>query len=53
MKGPSVKQNMKHSVFKIGRSTPWVDLPVDLNGNFRFLLFKLILEDQLADLPPR
>ena len=31
---------------------PPVDLPVDLNGNFRFLLFKLILADQLADLPP-
>ena len=37
------------SVFKIGRSTPPVDLPV--TGNFRFLLFKLIVADQLADLP--
>ena len=35
-----------------GRSTPPVNLPVDLNGNFRFLLFELILADQLADLPP-
>ena len=35
-----------------GRSTPWVDLPVDLNGNFKFLLFKLIMADQLADLTP-
>ena len=35
-----------------GRSTPPVDLPVDLNGNFRFLLLELILTDQLADLPP-
>ena len=41
------------SAFKIYRSTPpQVDLPVDLNGNFRFLLFKLIWADQLADLPP-
>ena len=31
---------------------PPVDLPVDLNGNFRFLLFELILLDQVADLPP-
>ena len=29
-----------------------VDLPVDLNGNCRFVLFELILADQLADLPP-
>ena len=28
------------------------DLPVDLNGNSRFLLFKLIVADQLADLTP-
>ena len=41
------------SVFKIGRSPPPpVDLPVDLNGNFRFLLLELIWADQLADLPP-
>ena len=31
---------------------PKVDLPVDLNGNFRFLLLELIWADQLADLPP-
>ena len=31
---------------------PPVDLPVDRNGNFRFLLSELILADQLADLPP-
>ena len=34
----------------IGRSTPTIDLPV--NGNFRFLLYKLFLADQVADLPP-
>ena len=33
----------------LGRSTP-LDLPV--NGNFRFLLYKLFLADQVADLPP-
>ena len=32
---------------------PPVDLPVDLNGNLRFLLLELILADQLADLPPK
>ena len=31
---------------------PPVDLPVDLNGDFRFLLLEPILADQLADLPP-
>ena len=35
-----------------GRSIPPVDLPVDLNGNFRFLLLELTWADQLADLPP-
>ena len=30
-----------------------VDLPVDLNSNFGFLLLELIWADQLADLPPK
>ena len=29
-----------------------IDLPVDLNGNFRLLLLELILGDEVADLPP-
>ena len=29
-----------------------VDLPVDLNDNFGFLLLELIQADHLADLPP-
>ena len=32
---------------------PQVDLPVDLNGNFRFLLLDLIWADQLAYLSPQ
>ena len=32
--------------------SPQVDLPVHLNGNFRFLLLELIWADQLADLLP-
>ena len=31
---------------------PPVDLPVDLNGNFRCLPLELILADHLADLTP-
>ena len=31
--------------------TPSVDLPVDLIGNFRILMLKLIWADELADLP--
>ena len=33
---------------KLADISPHVDLPVDLNGNLRFLLFELILADQLA-----
>ena len=40
MKGPSVKQSMKCKV-----CSKLADLPVDLNGNFRFLLLELILAD--------
>ena len=40
----------------IGRSTgryaPQVDLPVDVNDSYRFVLLKLIWADQLADLLP-
>ena len=47
-----MKQSVKHKVCsKLADLPNPVDLPVDLNGNFRFLLFKLILADQLADLP--
>ena len=39
-----------YSVFKIADlPPPRVDLPVDLNGNLRFLLFELILADQLIN----
>ena len=37
---------------QLGDLPPPVDLPVDLNGNFRFLLLELILADEVADLPP-
>ena len=53
MKGPSVKQSMKCKVCSKLTDVPPIDLPVDQNGNFRLLLFELILADQLADLPPR
>ena len=53
MKGPSVKQSMKHKVCsKLADLPPWEDLPLDLNGNFKFELFELIWADQLADLTP-
>ena len=42
-------RNVKLPLRSTGRSTWGVDLPVDLNGNFRFLLLELILADQLAD----
>ena len=41
-----------HIGISTSRSTPLVDLPVDLKGNFRFLLLKIILADQLAHIPP-
>ena len=44
---------MKHQVCsKLADLPPQVDLPVDMNGNFRFLLLELKWADQLADLPP-
>ena len=53
MKGPSVKQSKKCKACpKLADLPTQVDLPLDLNGNFRFEIFKLILADQLADLPP-
>ena len=43
-------QSMKRKVCsKLANLPPRVDLPVDLNGNLRFLLLELILVDQLAD----
>ena len=49
-----MKQSMKCKVCsKLADLPPQVDLPVDLNGNLRFLLFKLIWADQLADLLPQ
>ena len=50
MKGPSVKQSMKHQVCSKLADLPPIDLPV--NGNFRFLLYEPFLADQVADLPP-
>ena len=49
-----MKQSMKRKVCSklADLPPPRVDLTLDLNGNFRFLLFELILADQLADLPP-
>ena len=46
--------NVRELIFGIsaGRCIPPVDLPVDVNGNFRFLLLELILADEVTDLPP-
>ena len=41
-----------HIGISTSRSTLPVDLPVDLKGNFRFLLLEIILADQLAHLTP-
>ena len=52
MKGPSVMQSVKCKVCsKLADLPPPVDLPVDLNGNLRFLLLEFIWADQLADIP--
>ena len=48
-----MKQSMKRKACSklVYLPPPRVDLPVDLNGNKRFLLFELILADKLIDLP--
>ena len=43
---------MKHQVCSKLADLPPLDLPVDLNGSFRFLLLELIWTDQLPDLSP-